>query len=59
MLLLVMDSMLWYCVVDWLCGDMTLYNLDGGEDGEHNGIGSEKVCKLCEMRDAFFFGTTS
>ena len=30
---------------------------DGGDDGEHNGVGILEVSEIFEAQDAFFFGT--
>ncbi len=32
---------------------------DGGEDGEHNGVGFKEISRISAMQDAFFFGATS
>ena len=38
---------------------MEFGSLDGGEDGEHHGVGFVKISKISVTQIAFFFGTES
>ena len=38
---------------------MKFSSLNGGEDGEYNGIGFIEIVKICATQDTFFFGMAS
>ncbi len=38
---------------------MEFGSLDGGENGEHSGVGRVEISKIFAMQDVFFFGMAS
>ena len=37
--------------------EMDFCSLDGGENGEHNGVGFVEISQIFAMKDVFFFET--